>query len=183
MGWITTHRAKGITNDAYFLENAIGGESRTIVASSTIKNVYYAAVRENAGPDEGQVFAAVILITRAPNSYYNFGWKSQTEHMGPYSAHAPAKVLDALTETDDTYALEWRAACRANLAKKLVKGDRVKFGHTMRFVFQAREVLVDEFTYLGTHGRSRSVFRTVGEGDFLVRLPDWKNYSYEVVGS
>jgi hypothetical protein len=173
MGWITTHRDKGITNDQWFQREVIG-EGRTIVASSTIKSVYYAAVREDV---TGQVWGLVCLTSRRPNrEFHNFGWKSMTEDMGPNAADAPAKVLDALTETDSEYALEWRAECRANLAHraalpKVKAGQRVRFSHAMQF---SDGVERQEFELIG-----RNAFRSLD--GVRVSISNWKDRTFEVV--
>lgn len=179
MGSIFTHRDKGISNDEWFAKECFG-EGRTILASATIKGTYFAAVREDA---TGEVWAAVILTYRSPRSHHNFGWKSMTETMGPGDYDCPAKVLDLLTETDDKYALEWRAACRARIAKKaalpkLVDGMKIRIPAGLTFIPHGVRHDCYEFTYV-KHPRRRNVFRT--EQGFLVRLPDWQNYSFEVV--
>jgi hypothetical protein len=182
MGWTTTHRAKGISNDAWFQQEVVG-EGRTILASSTIKTIYYAAVRDD---DTGEVWALVCLTQRMPRSHFNYGWKSMSDTMGPGAAQAPAKVLDALTETTNEYALAWRAECRKNLAFKasqpvLQPGDRVQFARAMTFNFQLKLVSVDTFVYEGSIPGSRNVFRTVGDGDFRVRIPNWRALAFTVV--
>jgi hypothetical protein len=183
MGWITTHRDKGISNDAYFQENVIGGQ-RTIVASSTIKGVYYAAVREDT---TGEVWALIVLTHRAPNSDHNFGWKSMTEDMGPGVCDAPAKVLDELTETTNEYALEWRAACRKNLELKsrtLADNTEIRLPSPLGFQLAGSKRLVwtDHFVYR-PQPRCKDTFLAFTEdrGSFLVRLPDWRKYAFEII--
>jgi hypothetical protein len=184
MGSISTHRAKGFTNDEWF-RNEVFADHTTIVASSTIKSCYYAAVRDNT---TGVVWAAVIPFTRSPRGHYNFCWKTMDETVGPGYHDAPAKVLDALTETDNEWANEWRAACRKNLERKqktLAPGTVVRLGHSLTFWVGGTKVKATEFTY-APQPRRRDVFSVFAEAldaRILVRLPDWKNYSYEEVGS
>jgi hypothetical protein len=165
MGWTTTHRAKGYTNDEWFTKELLTPDHE-IVASSTVRNVYYAAIRTVS---TGDVWALVVLTQRAPRSYHNFGWKDQDENMGPNAAEAPAKVLDALTETTSEYALEWRAECRKNLEHKAAqpkvkKGDKIVFRNTIRF---ANEFIDDTFTLV-----HHSTFR--GSDNKLYRIPNWR---------
>lgn len=174
MGWDFTHRAKGITNDEWFKAQVIG-DGRTIVASSTIKNVYYAAVREDA---TGEVWALVCLTQRAPRSHYNYGWKSMTDTMGPGVDDAPAKVLDALTETDNEYANEWRARCRANLALK-ARTAKLAIGTTIRFA--------KPFTF--SDGVERQEFTIIerrklrARDGVRVNIPGWQQADFEVVSA
>lgn len=186
MGWITTHRAKGITNDEWFSREALG-ERYEVVVSSTIKGVYYAAVRTI---DTGEVWAYVALTQRAPRSYHNFGWKSMEETMGPCEAHAPAKVLDALTETDNEHALEWRARCRKSLAtakRTLDSGTEIELPEPLGFQLRERGrrgwtlVKTARFVY-APQERRPNVFRALCKdgSTFLVTLPDWRSYSFEV---
>ena len=173
MGWTTLHRERGQSNDDFFKAELVGPD-REIVASTTIKSVYYAAVRE---PD-GEVWAMVALLHWAPRSHHNFGYKDQTEHVGPGVYRAPLKVLDALTETDNEYALEWRAKCREHHATKaaekpLAVGTTIRVAEGLSFRSGRKAIKVDEFVYVGTP-RRRDLFRTVGQGDFLVRLPQWR---------
>lgn len=178
MGTITTHRAKGITNDEWFQREVLG-EGCTILASSTIKGVYYAAVRND---DTGWVWALVIKTHRAPRSYHNFGWKSMDETMGPCYYDAPAKVLDLLSPTESEYANEWRARCRELAAKTLTAGQTIRVPQPLTFWVGVTKHKVSEFTY-NPQGRRKAIFTACTEdGDrFLVSLPDWKSYSYELV--
>lgn len=182
MGSIFTHRAKGITNDEWFAAEVLG-EGCTILASSTIKGAYYAAVRND---DTGWVWAYVALIYRSPKSYHNFGWKSMDESAGPGACDAPAKVLDLLSETDSEWANEWRAACRRNIerkAKTLEPGTRVQLVNYLTFYVGGTKVKATEFTY-APQPRRLDVFSVYAEeldARILVRLPDWKSYDFQAV--
>jgi hypothetical protein len=181
MGWITMHRDKGQSNDEFFraeFPNTLGRDGE-ILASSTIKGVYYAAVRTH---ETGQVWAFIALTSRAPRSHHNFGYKDQDETMGIGDYDAPAKVLDLLTETDNEYALEWRAACRKRAATKaalpkLKTGDRIRLPRGATFIVGGARVDAFEFEFC-----HHSTFRAHVEGhSFLVRLPNWKTSGVELV--
>ena len=88
--------------------------AKAIVVAATYNRgrEIYAAAR---GLD-GVIHGYVILVEPCGNGD---AWvKYMDEGMGPYRYDAPAKVLDALSPTTDPTALEWRAACRARIAKK-----------------------------------------------------------------
>lgn len=120
MGWTFYHRPKGESDRAHFHRELFANTHYEIVECSSISNVFYAAVRTTT---TSEVWALVVLIRRV-RGQYNFGYKDLTETMGPAEAHAPAKVLDALTPTDNEYALEWRQQCRDNLAKQAAARKR-----------------------------------------------------------
>jgi hypothetical protein len=175
MGWITTHRDKGITNDQWFQREVIG-DRHEIVASSTVKGVYYAAVRT---VETGEVWALVVLTQWAPRSYHKFGWKDMDETMGPGSYDAPAKVLNALTPTDNEWAQQWRAACREAQERKtaaatIAVGTLLRFAHPMMFTKDVRDV-----TELILEGKD--VFRIGTPTGMRVRVPGWQQRAFEVV--
>ncbi|HEY4894760.1 MAG TPA: hypothetical protein VII01_01605 [Solirubrobacteraceae bacterium] len=88
----------------------------------------YAAVRSN---DERQVFALVLLAERQGGVLYT---KPIGEDMGPAEDRCPARILDLLTEPSNDYARQWRARCRAQLAKPMpAKGQRVLFANDLSF--------------------------------------------------
>ena len=57
--------------------------------------------------------------------HYSWGYKDMDESMGPYAYTCPLKFLDAST-CDNPTAIEWRAACRAEHARKaqIAKGSK-----------------------------------------------------------
>lgn len=191
MGSTSTYRAKGLTNDEWFGTEVVGTQ-REILASASIKGVWYAAIRES----DGEVYAAVVLFHWS-RGQFNFTWKSMTEHMGPGAYDCPAKILDLLTATGSESAMEWRAACRAKLARKadqdqLKPGDRIRVHGGLSFNIDRRTVKVQEFIY-SPQKRRPTVFRAMVTNtpglpglppySFLVRLPEWRSYNYELVTS
>lgn len=163
MGWDFSHRDKGMTTKD-FMQREFGAE-RPILASGVVDGVFYAAVQNG-----DEVFGAVVLMQRAKD-YFNFGYKAMDDAMGPWESQAPAKVLDLLTPTDNENANEWRARCRANLAKVLKKGDKVRFAERLSFTNGAS---LDTFTYAG-----RNTF--LSEGRQPYSIPRWKNRAFEVL--
>ena len=177
MGWTSLHREPGSQTDREFFEAELCAGD-TIVACATVKNVFYAAV--HSGPESsnepGITWALVALIQRTRGEY-NFTYKTLTDTMGPSDCEAPAKVLDALTPTDNVVANEWRAECRATIALK-AKAKAVKPGTVVRF---ARPLVftngdsADTFTFEG-----RSSFRIPFGGRY--RITSWRTKQWEIVG-
>lgn len=86
----------------------------------------YWAVEERESGD----VSAFVVLTKRPRG--EFGYKAIHETSGPFECNAPAKILNLLSETDNEYALEWRAKCRENITTKqntpkLVPGARIDF--------------------------------------------------------
>lgn len=180
MGWTGTHRERGLSDREYFEAEfpTTLREHGRIVACSTKGGVFYAAVENNdrAAYKPGETWALVVLIQRG-RGWWNFHYKEMSEESGPYEAHAPASVLDALSPTDHDYATEWRAKCRANLtrdaeAKAVKKGTTVLFGHELSF---GDGVTEDTFQFV-----ERSTFRRMCDLR-LVRIPSWrKRYEWVI---
>lgn len=136
MGWLFYHRPPGQSDRDHFAPKL--GDNREIVASATVHNVFYAAVRDLK---TGEVWAFIALIRRQRGDF-NFGYKDMDETAGPVECNAPARVLDALTPTDNEYALEWRQKCREHLAKReesakrrkeLQPGSVIEVSHELNF--------------------------------------------------
>jgi hypothetical protein len=172
MGWSTYHRPAGQSDREHFQQELNAGSE--ILASTTIKNTFYAAVRKG-----DEVFALVILIQRTRGEY-NFGAKWMDETVGPNEANCPTSILDMLTPlaADDTsYAADWRARCRANAAAKAAqpkvkKGDIVKFAHPLSFM---DGTTLDTFEFI-----ERSTFRPA-QGYGRYSIPSWKTRAFELV--
>jgi hypothetical protein len=111
MGWLSYHRPKGQTDRAHFERELLNSPDYEIVQCTSKNRVFYAAIRTIS---TGEVWALVVLM-RWARGRFNFAYKDMHESTGPNAADAPASVLDALTPTDNPYALEWRERCRANL--------------------------------------------------------------------
>ena len=163
MGWTTYYRKPGQT-DAEHLSAELLCEGDEMLASATVGLTFYAAVKRGE-----EVFAIVVLQQRTPKSAHNYGYKPMTESMLPGEARAPAKVLNALTPTEDAYSLDWRALCRENIEKKAA-GSRVKPGDLIHFfvpmTFGNGET-ADTMRFV-----ERSTFRL--QSGTRVRVPSWK---------
>jgi hypothetical protein len=170
MGWLTTHREKGMSNAAWFAREF---PSIEILDSHTKSNVFYAACRPKKDPET--VFALVCLLSWAPNDYYSFGYKDIEESMGPNEIGCPDRILDLLTPTDSEYANGWREACRKRNAvlvakPKVKKGDCVKFTAPITFT---SGVSLDTFTF-----EARNNFRY---GYQRFTISGWRERDYDIV--
>lgn len=85
---------------------------------SAVGSTVYAAVERIKPDGERYVFAAVFLTHVNNKDYFNFSYKDMDESCFPREVDCPVSILNLLTPTDHKYAVEWRAACRENAAKK-----------------------------------------------------------------
>lgn len=170
MGWTSTYRAPGQTDRDYFANWLGAGDE--IVECATVKGAFYAAVRRGE-----EVWCLVVLVHRNRSQDYNFTTKEMTDTMGPAVTDCPAKVLDALTPTDNQYALEWRADCRKRLAQQ-EKARQVRPGQVVKFAapfsFTNGDTL-DTFVF-----EKRNSFRGVESG-LRYTIRGWRDRAFEVV--
>ncbi|MGP4994626.1 DUF6927 domain-containing protein [Glutamicibacter ardleyensis] len=138
MGWTGLHREKGITNEEFFRkEFSRVGDEIVFHAHGTSGNVFYVAW-EDTKQNPGAITASVILTSWSHKEYWNFNYKEISESGLPTEAYPPLKVLDALTETDNEYALIWRERARKYherraLSRNLKPGDRVTLMNKVKF--------------------------------------------------
>jgi hypothetical protein len=176
MGWLFYHREKNAESNAEHFAKKFDKRYQ-MVAHGTVGTVFYAALRD-LHTDEVSAF---IALTAWRREHHNFGYKDMTESMLPGACAAPKKVLDALTETTDEYALEWRANCRryheqrAFLRTHLKPGTRLRLTHPLRFTNATTR---DTFTYTPSCGRGRSPLVHDGAG---YRVPDWRDQVAAVI--
>lgn len=113
MGWDYHHEVAPYDRRAICRSNI--GNGYEVIKDAVVGTTYYAAVKS---PHDGKVGAVIILTKIDRNGYCNFGMKFMDEEMGPYRNDCPRSVLDALSPTDNKYAIEWRQACRDKLSEK-----------------------------------------------------------------
>ena len=86
----------------------------SVLKSRMVGSVYYGAIKvEENG--ETTVHGSVVL-TSSDKPDFDFGYKAMSETCGPYYFDCPKSILELLSPTDNQNALEWRQACRENLA-------------------------------------------------------------------
>lgn len=128
MGWTTCnahhYKPNGQVDrkaelDGYYTFSAGEGDGArevSVVKSSMVGSVYYAAVRcHHPNGNEPDSIIGVVCLTNAGergSHYFNFGYKPIDETMGPCENKCPKGILDLLTETDSEFALDWRRRCR-----------------------------------------------------------------------
>lgn len=173
MGW-TEFDHRGRTT-AELMRQEFGEEFwAKIRATATTSGVFYAVLElpaeKDTGlvPDEnGMIRTALVVLTKRGRE--RFRYKDMTETMGPVESTCPARLLDMLSPirlpaTESLhFAAEWRARCRANLAKrksavKLTEGLRVQHPEPLTFRNSAK---LDTFTVrqIVHRGRKRTVFQ------------------------
>ena len=191
MGWLFMRDLGGYSNPRSYLDNQftyVRDDHRlTVLASAMVGSTYYAAAERVENSGDRQVFAIVCLTktSTAARDGCTFGYKDLTEHMGPCESECPAAILDELTDTDSEYAADWRARCRANLAKRKLlnakptprPGQTIVFDEPMRF----------------SDGRDRTRFEVVAnpkgrtplfrdpETRSICRIPAFKKRSYRLI--
>lgn len=153
MGWTFTYKPKGMSVRRFFEERfnyqeADGRYGRVI--DCAVVNLRTAYLAYEIGKPDGsrEVIAVVCLLSFAPNSEYNFGYKDIEETMGPYRCDCPERILRLLTPTDSEWANEWRRKCWERVEAKK-KRPKLRKGTVIR--------LPEPITFRS--GRRESVFR------------------------
>lgn len=90
----------------------------TVLKSSMVGSVYYAAVKRERPGKEPMVWAAICLTQGRGRDGSLWGYKDMCESMDPFYYDCPAGVLALLTPTDNENANKWREECRKNIARK-----------------------------------------------------------------
>lgn len=104
--------------------------------------------------------------------------------MGPVEDACPADVLDLLTPTDKTFALDWRVRCRTRLAeRRAVRAKPVpQPGQLVVFAAPIRFRNGRSFTRLRAvrlPGRARGLVFQAEDGG-LYRIPGFKALDYAI---
>jgi hypothetical protein len=111
MGWLSMQSLGGHAGPREYLDHQFTHEDQelrsTVLRSSIVRGVYYAAIEHVRPGGEREVWACVCLVRHNPKARdgYIFGYKDMEESMGPYSYDSPAAILDLLTPTDNENAL------------------------------------------------------------------------------
>jgi hypothetical protein len=159
----------------------------TVLASSMVGSTYYAACERVESNKDREVFAIVCLTKHNPRSTdgHVFGYKDMTEYMGPCESECPASILDALTDTDSEYAMDWRARCRANLIRRKLQqakptpkpGQTIIFDEPMRF---SDGTVRARFEVVANPKGKTPLFRDP-ESRAICRIPAFRKRAYRVV--
>lgn len=195
MGWLYMRSLAGYATpkaylDAQFTYDRDTGCSRVLASSLVGRRTYYAAVEWITAVSEArEVWGLVCLVRHNPRDREGlvFGYKDMSESMGPCESECPARILDLLTATENTHALDWRARCRSNLALKAQRaakptpkpGDVVVLAEPLQFRDGRTFSRFEAVAWPG-RGRSSLVFRSELGG--LYRIPKLKERVYLIEG-
>lgn len=102
----------------YTWDDTETGDKCRVLKSTMVGTTWYGACERTRPGQEPYVFAGVCLTRVDRHAGFNFGFKDMDESMGPCERDCPISILNLLSPRDDEWALEWRAACRENAAKK-----------------------------------------------------------------
>lgn len=109
MGWTSCNMRQPIKE--WFKEQwSYDNSDYEALDSALVKRqTLYGAIKQKS---TGDVFCAVFLV-RWSRGYYNFSYKSLTEHVGPCEYECPEKIFKLLTPLNDKndsngWAREWR---------------------------------------------------------------------------
>jgi hypothetical protein len=162
MGWLFMSRfsmggfatPRQYLDDQFTYSREVEGKTyglRVIGSACVANRVYYAACEPTKEGKVGPAFAIICLVRWNPRSPTgeHFGYKDLSEDMGPCEASCPARILDLLGPTDHKFAIQWRAACRAALAKRkrpLPDGGIIRFAEPIRFTdgFEGQEFTIEK---------------------------------------
>ncbi len=147
MGWLSMRDTGRFATARAYLDDQftyVRDDHRlTVLKSSMVGNTYYAAAERIEGDGKREVFAVVCLTFSRPAAPdgYTFGYKDMTEHMGPNESDCPASILDLLTDVAGEWPNNWRARCRANIARRRLlaakptpkPGQTIVFEEPLRF--------------------------------------------------
>ncbi len=194
MGWLYKTSLHGFAGpqqylDAQFTYVRSDHVSKVLRSALVGMRVYYAAVEHTApGIGERKVWALICLVRYNPRDRegYVFGYKDMTESMGPGETECPEAILDLLTATENTYALEWRARCRDRLEERRIRskkptprpGQIIEFDKPFSF---KNGMTLDRFEVVANPRSHRTVrFRGAGSHTFY-RIPNFKKHSYRLL--
>ena len=131
------------------------------------------------------VFALVCLVRYNPRDRegYIFGYKDMAETMGPVESGCPAVILDLLTPTQNAYALDWRARCRAEDAARRERAAKPLPCPDQVVVFADPVLFADgrsftRLTAIRLPRRRGVAFRSEAGG--LYRIPGLKALAYRI---
>jgi hypothetical protein len=128
MGWTAGELRGRFTSRAAIAFDLGEDFAARVIDTARYGRVIYAAVRS---ADSREVFGLVLLTERRGNVLYT---KPVSENMGPVEDRCPARILDLLTAPSNDHARQWRARCRARLARPRPRpGDTVTFAKPLQF--------------------------------------------------
>jgi len=116
---------------------------------------------------------AMVVESQRNNGEYWYKFVEETD--GPISTKCPLQILNLLSPTTDSTALEWRARCKENLTKLVLnQGDVVTFKEPLRFNLGGTTVSASVFQKVHP---TRQLFRCIDNPTLqFVKVTITKNY-------
>jgi hypothetical protein len=163
-----------------------GATSRPLATAIVANSEAYAAVETIHADGRREVWAAAFMLKSDPKDPdgCTFGYKDMDETVGPYIDRCPARILDLLTPTESNYANEWRARCRARLARlarnKVSDGEIIQFDTALSF---GRYGAADTFrvTMDGRKVHFWALDTDTHQRRFLCRITNWSEREFKRV--
>ena len=180
MGWL--YRNEPIDDPLGYLKAKYNYDcdSHTLqtLDGARVRNTVYLAVRSTEKKTgRSFVFAAVIMISNTRK--WGFGYKDQTESMGPNQCDCPLRILRLLSPVADLphagYTAEWRARVAARRIERRQQRDRrqslcigsvVTVPHAVRF---RGGITASAFQLAHFRGRT-PIFEALDRPGFYCRL-------------
>ena len=141
-------------------------------------NAAYIAIEEIDKQNQSRrVYAMVVLLKYVRGDDLDFGTKWISEEAGPVENDCPERILDALTDTDNQNANEWRMRCRHAIACRMPPvGTKVKFDQALPFQNGAWEC---EFTIV--KARRQKLAQAPSGRLYRIGKYFWENSSWHAV--
>ena len=193
MGWLYMQSLGGHSGPRAYLDDQFtyareGHRSKVLRSALVAMRTYYAAVEHTRPDGLRTVFAAVCLVRYNPRDRegYVFGYKDLDETMGPCESDCPPAILDLLTPTDSAYAIEWRARCRANAARRKAQSAKPKPKPGQIIVFDAPLRFsdgrtLDRFEVIANRRSGRTMIYRDPVAGGLYRIPNVKTRDYRLM--
>ncbi len=191
MGWLyqdspaNNQSPRQYLDDQFTYTTPTGVKSRVLKSSLVTFHTYYAAIEHLFLDGTRVVFAAVCLVDFGPartDPMRRFGYKDMDETVGPVEDSCPAGILDLLTPTEFEYALDWRARCRARIAKskaavKPKHGDSIHFAEAISF--ENGSVKLTDFTFY-IRPFKRSVYFVAPGRSTIYNIRKWQDLPHTI---
>lgn len=147
----------------------------TVVKSSVVGSVYYAAVRRWKGTptDVVDTRAVVCLTHTCTKDYCDFGYKVLGEDMGPNESKCPVTILDLLDPLNDEndkngWARAWRDRCREHAAKcRAARAAQLKLPAGVTATYRGRHWYIGSDAFRTETGYRFCQYLSTGRSDAI----------------
>lgn len=147
----------------------------TVVRSSVVGSVYYAAVRRWRGaPTNVLETRGVVCLTHTnAKDYLDFGHKVIGECFGPCESKCPVSILNLLDPLNDAndpghHARDWRDRCRAYAAKcRADRNAQLKLPEGVTATYSGRKWCISSDAFRAATGYGVCQFLSIGRSDAI----------------